>query len=98
MSRLVTVRRTGGFAGIARAGELDLDGTDERAPEVEALLGGLDVQAVPAVEGAPTAATPGRPDSFHYVFDLCGERCALAEHQLTPELRRIATLVLEAGP
>jgi len=94
MSRLVSVRRTGGFAGVARAGELDLDDSDERASEVAELLGDVDVQAVPAVEGAPQ---PDRPDGFHYVFDLCGERCALAEHQLTPELRRIAALVLESG-
>lgn len=92
MSRLVTVRRTGGFAGIARAGELDLDSADVRAPEVAGLLDGIDVDAVPAVEGADD-----RPDGFHYVFDLCGERCALAEHQLTPELRRLAALLLGAG-
>ena len=92
MSRLVTVRRTGGFAGIARAGELDLDSADVRAQEVAGLLDGIDVDAVPAVEGAAD-----RPDGFHYVFDLCGERCALAEHQLTPELRRLAALLLGAG-
>jgi hypothetical protein len=96
MSRMVTVRRTGGFAGVARAGELDLDAPDDaRAAEVATLLESIDVESTLADEG--TAPGERRPDGFHYEFDLCGERCAIAEHQLSPQLRRIATLVLESG-
>jgi DNA-binding LacI/PurR family transcriptional regulator len=36
VTRLVSVRRTGGFAGMVRSGEIDLDG--DRVPELGALV------------------------------------------------------------
>jgi hypothetical protein len=83
----VAVRRTGGFAGASTEGVVDLDGDDDRAGELRSLVGRVDVAAVP----------PGRPggaDRFVYEFDLCGDRCRVHEQHLTPDLRRIADLVL----
>jgi hypothetical protein len=82
----VVVRRTGGFAGLTAQGVLDLDGPDERAPEVRSLVDRVDVRAV-------RGGTP-RPDMFVYRFDLCGDACVVPEQHLTPDLRRIADLLL----
>jgi hypothetical protein len=82
----VTVRRTGGFAGLRASGELDLDGDDPRAPEVAALVDRVDLAAVAG--GGP------QPDRYVYEFDLCGPTAIVAEQHLTSDLRRIAELVL----
>ncbi|MGZ4476650.1 MAG: protealysin inhibitor emfourin [Nocardioides sp.] len=89
MSRLVSVRRTGGFAGITRTGEVDLDSDDDRAPVLSDLVAAVDAGGI----GTPPASP--RPDSFVYDFDLCGSTCQVHEHSLTPDLRRIAELVLD---
>ena len=86
-SRRVAVRRTGGFAGLHVSGELDLDGDDPRAPEVAALVDRVDLRAV--------TTEPPHPDRFVYAFDLCGDSATVAEQGLTPDLRRLAELVLE---
>jgi hypothetical protein len=84
--RRVTVRRTGGFAGLRATGELDLDADDPRAPEVAALVDRVDLTAV-------TGGSP-QPDRYVYDFDLCGARATVPEQHLTADLRRIAELVL----
>ena len=86
-SRRVTVRRTGGFAGLRASGEVDLDADDPRAPEVAALLERVDLTAVAG--GSP------QPDRYVYAFDLCGVRATVPEQHLTGDLRRIAELLLE---
>ena len=88
-ARTVTVRRTGGFAGLRSSGELDLDGDDPRVPEVAALVAAVDLGAVAG--GAP------QPDRFVYTFDLCGRRATVPEQHLTVELARLAELVLDGG-
>lgn len=88
MSRLVSVRRTGGFAGIARTGEVDLDSDDDRAPVLSDLVAAVDTDGIEAPPASP------RPDGFVYDFDLCGSACQVHEHSLTPDLRRIADLLL----
>ncbi|HEU5039110.1 MAG TPA: protealysin inhibitor emfourin [Nocardioides sp.] len=85
--RRVTVQRTGGFAGLRASGEADLDGDDPRAPELASLVDRVDPAAVPA--GDP------QPDRYVYVFDLCGSRCRVPEQHLTPDLARIAELLLD---
>ena len=85
--RRVSVRRTGGFAGLRAGGELDLDGDDPRAPEVAALVDRVDLRAV--------TSAPPQPDRYVYSFDLCGDCATVAEQHLTPDLRRLAELVLE---
>jgi hypothetical protein len=84
--RLVAVRRTGGFAGLVRSGEVDLGSADPRAGELTELVAHVDLTAVG--EGEP------RADGFVYDFDLCGSTCRVQEQGLTDELRRIAELVL----
>ena len=86
-ARRVSVRRTGGFAGLRSTGELDLDGDDPRAPEVAALVDRVDLGAV--VGRAP------QPDRYVYAFDLCGDCATVPEQHLTPDLRRLVDLVLE---
>ena len=82
----VVVRRTGGFAGLRASGEVVL-GDDPRTPEVEALLGRVDLRAV--------RASPPQPDRFVYVFVLDGREVRVAEQDLTPELGDLARLVLD---
>lgn len=86
MTRLVSVRRTGGFAGMVRSGEIDLDGDDDRVPELSSLVARATAVDVPT--------EPGRPDAFVYDFDLGGPTRRVPEQHLTDDLRRIAALVL----
>ena len=85
--RLVTVQRTGGFAGITRDGTVDLERDDTGAAELAALVDRVDLRRVAG--GVP------RPDMYLYDFDLCGARASVPEHHLTADLRRIAELVLD---
>jgi hypothetical protein len=34
---------------------------------------------------------------YVYAFDLCGHRAEVPEHHLTPDLSRIAVIVLDTG-
>jgi hypothetical protein len=89
-SRRVSVRRTGGFAGLRATGELDLDGEDPRAPEVAALVDRVDLAAV--ASGDP------HPDRYVYTFDLCGSCATVPEQHLTADLQRLVDLVLGGTP
>ena len=86
---LVHVRRTGGFAGRTAEGSVDLASHDVRVPEVRTLVDRIDLSHVAG--GNP------HPDMFVYAFDLCGRRAQVPEQHLTPDLSRLATIVLEAG-
>ena len=88
-SPVVFVRRTGGVAGLISEAAVDLDGADDRGPELRALVDRIDVAAIGA---APTP--PPQPDRYVYDFDLRGARCTVAEPHLTEDLRRIADLLL----
>jgi hypothetical protein len=83
---VVTVRRTGGYAGLVATGELDLAAEDPRVPEVRSLVDRIDVAAL--------QPGPPQPDRYVYEVDLCGERASVPEQQLTDELRRLVTLLL----
>ena len=53
----------------------------------------------PGRPGRPARRDRGgapQPDRFVYDFDLCGDCATVPEQQLTPDLRRLADLVLEA--
>jgi hypothetical protein len=92
---VVEVRRSGGFIGRTVTGvlDLDLDADDPRLPELEALLATSDLGAVLAA--AP--AGPPQPDRYVYTFTLPGHPpYTVAEQHLTPDLHRLATLVLAA--
>jgi len=86
---LVVVRRTGGFAGRSTEGAVDLSSHDARVPEVRSLVDRIDLTGVPG--GDP------HPDMFVYDFDLCGRCAQVPEQHLTPDLSRLAVIVLEAG-
>jgi hypothetical protein len=86
---LVVVRRTGGFAGRTTEGSVDLASHDVRVPEVRTLVDRIDLSRVPG--GDP------HPDMFVYAFNLCGRRAEVPEQHLTPDLSRLAAIVLEAG-
>jgi hypothetical protein len=88
--RRVAVRRTGGFAGLHTAGELDLGADDARAQEVASLVERIDLRALSLSHGG----APPQPDHFVYDFDLCGDSATIPEQHLTDDLRRIADLVL----
>jgi hypothetical protein len=87
--RRVRVRRTGGFAGLVAAGEVDLDADPRRGPELAELVQRIDLREVSG--GAP------KPDMYVYAFDLCGDRATVPEQHLTSDLRRVADLVLDSG-
>ena len=83
--RRVAVTRSGGFAGLRQAGELTL-GDDPRTPEVESLLGRIDVRSL--------APHRPQPDRFVYSFDLAGEQVTVGEQDLTPDLEQLVTILL----
>ena len=89
MTRLVRVRRTGGFIGRPVEAEVDLESDDDRVEELRELVGRAAGQQVPA--------STAYPDGFTYEFDLDGERTRVFERDLSPDLRRIVELVLRQG-
>src|SRR3954452_2035561 len=86
-SGVVTVTRSGGFAGIRQTGELTL-GEDPRTLEVQSLLDRIDLDAV--------MPTEPQPDRFVYTFNLGGQEVVVGEQDLTPDLNELATFLL--GP
>jgi Zn-dependent metalloprotease len=85
---VVAVRRTGGFVGTTVEGQVDLDGPDDdRVGEVRELVGRIDLAAV--------ASARTYPDMYSYVFVVGGTRATVPEQALTPELRRLAELLLD---
>jgi hypothetical protein len=85
----ITVRRTGGFAGIERYGEVDTacrpDDGEWRA---------LARQAVAAGRAAPPA---GVPDGFAYRITVDDETVYCADPHLTGEQRELISRVLKEG-
>jgi hypothetical protein len=86
------VRTTGRRWRRHAAGALELSGNDDRVREARRLLARLVRGAeVPDRIGVRPAAAGA---SATYEFDLDGRRLVVPEEQLTPELRRLAELVL----
>jgi hypothetical protein len=83
---LVAVTRSGGLAGMQTSGAVRL-GDDPRTAEVEQLLGRIDFRAV--------RGSQPQPDRFVYVFSVCGEELVVGEQDLTPDLERLALVVLD---
>lgn len=84
-ARTVAVRRSGGFAGGVRAGELDLDG-DPQGPQVRQLLLDTDLDRL--------AGSPPAPDRFVYTVALGDWHLTVPEQDLTPELDQVVRIVL----
>ncbi len=86
-ARRVGVRRTGGFGGTTRQGELDLD-DDPQGPEVRQLLLRADLTTL-----APSSPSP---DRFVYTVALDAWQLTLPEADLTPELHEVVRIVLDS--
>jgi hypothetical protein len=85
----IRVRRTGGFGGIERRGEVDTSGRSD-AHEWHALA----EQAVAAGQGTRTT---GVPDGFHYEITVDGKTVHAADPRLTDEQRELISKVLKEG-
>jgi len=85
----VAVRRTGGFAGTTKVGQLDLS-SDPEASEIRRLLMRVGRQEI-------TSNRPA-PDRFVYTVEYGDWRFTVPEQDLTPELRRLVQVVLDRGP
>jgi hypothetical protein len=84
----VAVRRTGGFAGTTKVGQLDLN-SDPEGAEVRQLLMRVGRQQI--------SATRPTPDRFTYTVEYGAWRFTVPEQDLTPELRRLVHVVLNRG-
>jgi hypothetical protein len=94
--RAVRRSRRGWLRGGRAVGALELTGNDDRTREARRLVARLVRGAgVPDRGGAQPAAARA---SATYEFDLAGRRLVVPEEQLTPELRRLAELVLIDPP
>jgi hypothetical protein len=87
-ARRVTVSRSGGFAGLRRTGEVDLDADDARVREIRSLLDRIDLRSL-AGDSTP------KPDHFVYTIDLGDSQATIPEQHLTDDLRRLVQVVLE---
>ncbi|MZD09302.1 hypothetical protein GTW43_30105 [Streptomyces sp. SID5785] len=85
----IHVRRTGGFAGIARQAGIDTTGRGDaaqwRALAEAALTGGRDAPPDPV------------PDGFSYAITVDGRTVYCADPRLTHEQRTLITRVLKEG-
>ncbi|MFD5251767.1 protealysin inhibitor emfourin [Streptomyces bobili] len=85
----IHVRRTGGFAGIERAAEVDTSGRPD-AHEWRALA----EQAVAAGRATPPV---GVPDGFSYRLTVDGTTVYCSDPRLTEEQRKLISKVLKEG-
>jgi hypothetical protein len=85
----IEVRRTGGFAGIERRGEVDTSARPD-APEWHTLA----ERALAAGRGTPPA---GVPDGFSYQITVDGRTVYAADPALTEEQRELISRVLKEG-
>lgn len=92
--RTLAVRRTGGFAGLTRDTEVDLE-ADPIGPPLRALLGNVDWPRA-AAEGASEPPTSGSADRFSYVVRYGRRRVCLADDQLSSELHEVIQLALSS--
>ena len=84
----VQVTRSGGFAGRRVSGAVDLTASDLRASDVRDLVDRIDFSQLRL--GMP------QPDRYVYEFRTpTGERAVVQEQDLTDDLRRLASLVLD---
>ncbi|MFJ3820112.1 protealysin inhibitor emfourin [Streptomyces nodosus] len=85
----IRVRRTGGFAGIERRGEVETSGRAD-APEWHSL-------AERALAAGRAAPGDGVPDGFHYEITVDGRTVHCADPRLTEEQRTLISRVLKEG-
>ena len=83
---IVTVTRTGGFAGLSRTGELDTAAVPD-GDRVE--------QAVRALDTARIPDNQPQPDRYRYRLQAGETELTVAEQDLDPELAWLVNRVLE---
>ena len=87
----LVVRRSGGFVGRTVEARCDLAPGDPVADEARELLGRIDF--------AGTRGGPTLPDTYSYTFEVPGRApVTVAQQRLTPDLERLAALVLGDDP
>ena len=84
---VVEVTRSGGFAGRTVHAAVSTTGEDPRAAEVRALVSRIDLGAV--------HPSPPQPDRYVYSFAVGHAVVRVHEQDLTPDLSRLAALVLD---
>ncbi len=90
---VVEVRRCGGYAGRTLAGRVDLwVGADPRADEVSSL-----VSRTWGRELTGENRAQHEPERSVYAFLVDGRETVVPEQQLSPDLRRLAAVVLGDG-
>jgi hypothetical protein len=96
----ITFERSGGFAGITVAADVDTaELPEEEAAEFRSILSGLDLSELPR----PPAGRGGQPDRFQYDIRIeQGDRVYLlsyAENELPPQLKPLVhRLTKRANP
>ncbi len=83
---VVAVRRTGGFAGTTRFGEMSL-ADDPVGVELRRLLDQISVSDL--------ARSEPQPDRFTYTVACRSFELTVPEQDLTPELTRVVQIVLD---
>ncbi|MBW9209232.1 M4 family metallopeptidase [Mumia sp. zg.B21] len=84
----IVVSRTGGFTGVVREAAVDAD-EGPLGAEVASILQQVNFTALPIRDADPRGA-----DRFTYTFAYGDQQVTVPESALTPELERVATLVL----
>jgi Zn-dependent metalloprotease len=92
--QFVSVRRTGGFAGVSRTYQLDLS-TEREGSELRRLIGAVERQR--DAGDAPSSPGGGNPDRFVYSIVYGDRRLMVGEVDLTPELTTLIQIVLARG-
>ena len=85
---IVTVTRTGGFAGLTRTGELDTASVPD-GDQVE--------QAVQALDPGRVPNNQPQPDRYQYRVQAGGTELTVAEQDLDPQLAWLVDRVLRTG-
>lgn len=86
----VSVRRTGGVAGMVREARLDLTADDDpRVPQARELVQRVDLQAAAAATSGPA------PDRFVYAIRVGETQVRVGEQDLTGDLASLTRLLLD---
>ncbi|QGN34831.1 protealysin inhibitor emfourin [Microlunatus sp. Gsoil 973] len=90
-SRTVAISRSGGFAGVTRTAEVDLDSDVGR--RISQLLDRVDFD-----DFTPAAPTPGRPDRFVYRLSYGDLQLTVGEQDVPPELGEAIKIAFSRSP
>ena len=94
-TQYVSVRRTGGVAGIARSYQLDLS-ADQEGSEVRQLLAEVERQYGEPDRSAAARRSP-IPDRFVYSINYGDRKIRVGEVDLSPQLNQLIQLVVARG-